>query len=209
MILLDEGKLEFGVAQVRIRLEQFKKNKIGWKKSFLDGFSQDDNGSPLPWMTYSFIEFIENKLDKNQQIFEYGSGSSTLFFAKKVKKVVALESNPRWFAIVQNMLLQHDIKNVELVLMTDALENPLYENFAKNHSEKFDFIFVDSLKRFNCSLNSISALKPEGALVLDDSERKNYQKIFNFFAENNFQKQDFFGIAPGQIKMKNTTVFWN
>ncbi len=189
--------------------KQFEENKAGWKKSFFDGFSQDENSAPLPWMTYPFIDFIPSKLNRNTTIFEFGCGSSTLFFAKKVKKIIALESNPRWFDIMSRKLFEFEIKNVELILMPDALENSDYENFAKNSSQKFDFIFIDSLKRFECAKNSISAINIDGAIVLDDSERKSYKKIFDFFAENNFQKQDFFGIAPGQIRIKNTTVFWS
>ena len=187
--------------------DQFEKNKIGWQKSSLEGFSQDDDGEALPWMTYPFIEFIKNNLQPDQQIFEFGSGSSTLFFAKKVRKVVTLESNKIWFEITKEKLAQAEIKNVELILMEDALQNSAYENFAKNYEEKFDFIIVDSLKRFECSKNSVEALKAYGSLILDDSERKNYAKIFDFFAERDFQKQDFFGITPGQIREKNTTVF--
>ena len=66
--------------------QQAQQNKIGWKKSFLESFSQDAEGNALPWMTYPFIEFISKKLNLDHEIFEFGSGSSTLFFAKKVKK---------------------------------------------------------------------------------------------------------------------------
>jgi predicted O-methyltransferase YrrM len=92
--------------------------------------------------------------------------------------------------------------------MEDGLENDNYQNFAKNCGQKFDFIIIDSLKRFECAKNVIDALKPCGTVILDDSERKNYKKIFEFFAEKNFQKQDFFGIAPGQLRIKNTTFFF-
>lgn len=186
---------------------QYQQNKLGWQKSFLEGLSQDAQGSALPWMTYPFIEFITKKLQTNHTIFEFGSGSSTLFFAPKVQKIVALESNKKWYKIIRAKLDESSIGNVELTLMEDALENSAYENYTKNFSEKFDFIIIDSLKRFACAQNVISALKPGGSIILDDSERANYKKIFNFFAENNFQKQDFFGIAPGQFRIKNTTLF--
>ncbi len=187
--------------------QSFIENKIGWKKSFLDGFSQDENGNALPWMTYGAIEFLKNNLKKDQQVFEFGCGASTLFFAKKVKKVIGLESNPTWFSIIQNKLLQSQHSNVEITLMPDGLTNFSYENFAQNYGTKFDLIIIDSLKRFSCAKNSLNALKPNGAIILDDSERKHYSKIFGFFAENNFTKQDFFGIAPGQLRPKNTTIF--
>lgn len=198
---------------------QYQQNKIGWQKSFLEGLSQDSQGSALPWMTYPFIEFILKKLQPHHKIFEFGSGSSTLFFAPKVQKIVALESNKKWHEIMQIKLGEIGAKNVELVLMEDALENPTYENFAQNYAtnsknfapdlqNNFDFIIIDSLKRFSCAKNSIEAIKPDGAIILDDSERQHYKKIFDFFAEKKFRKQDFFGIAPGQFRIKNTTVFW-
>lgn len=187
--------------------EQFQQNKAGWIKSFMEGFSQDENGNSLPWMTYPAIEFLEKNLNKNQVIFEFGCGASTLFFAKRVKKVVSLETNPRWEKIVKKMTVDCRLTTVDITLMPDGLENNSYENFAKNCGEKFDFIIVDSLKRFECAKNSINALKSGGSIILDDSERPNYKKIFNFFAENNFKKTDFFGIAPGQIRIKNTTIF--
>lgn len=186
---------------------QFEQNKIGWKRSFLEGFSQDENGFPLPWMSYSAIEFLQRSLNKDQEVFEFGAGSSTLFFAKKVKKVTTIETSHKWLEIIQQKLLQQKIENVEITLMADGLINSLYENFAKNCGRKFDFIIIDSLKRFECAKNSIEALKTGGTIILDDSERKNYQKIFDFFARKNFQKQDFFGIAPGQLRIKNTTFF--
>lgn len=213
---------------------QYQQNQIGWQKSFLEGLSQDEQGSALPWMTYPFIEFITKTLQPNHRIFEFGSGSSTLFFAKKVEKVIALESDKKWHEIMRRKLSEANVKNVELILMEDALENSEYENFVKNHtkqktedsiknlseqeasdsfigdlaSQKFDFIIIDSLKRFACAQNSIAALKPDGAIILDDSERPNYKKIFDFFDNRGFKKQDFFGIAPGQFKLKNTTIFW-
>jgi SAM-dependent methyltransferase len=188
--------------------EQFEKNKTGWKKSFFDGFSQDENGDSMPWMTYPAIEFLKNNLNKNHEIFEFGCGASTLFFSGIVKKVVGLETNKRWLEITQKMLAEKSRNNAVITLMEDGLENDDYQNFAKNCGQKFDFIIIDSLKRFECAKNAIAALKTGGTLILDDSERKNYKKIFEFFAENNFQKQDFFGIAPGQLRIKNTTIFF-
>jgi predicted O-methyltransferase YrrM len=190
-----------------LRKAQLEKNRKGWMKSFLEGFSQDENGNAVPWMTYPAIEFLQENLRKTDEVFEFGAGASTIFFSQRVKKVVTLETNKKWYEIITQMLADLDIKNVELILMSDGLKNSAYENFAKNRAEKFDFIVVDSLKRFECATISTAALKQGGTMLLDDSERKNYQKIFKFFAEKNFQQTDFFGVAPAQLRIKNTTVF--
>lgn len=187
--------------------EQFGANKLSWKKSFLDNFSQDEFGEALPWMTYPAIKFLESKITKNHEIFEFGCGASTLFFAKRARSVASIETSQNWFQIIKKFLLEKGLNNAEITLMEDGLTNILYENFVKNSGKKFDVIVIDSLKRFECAKNVIAALKPNGMIILDDSERKNYRKIFDFFAEAGLQKQDFFGIAPGQLRVKNTTVF--
>ena len=186
---------------------QFRQNKAGWKKSFLEGFSQDENGAALPWMTYPAIEFLQKTIQPHHEIFEFGCGASTLFFAKRAKKVVSLETNEKWFDLVKSMLHSNNL-TAEITLMEDGLENPLYENFAKNSAQKFDFIIIDSLKRFDCAKNSIPALKPGGAIILDDSQRPNYKKIFDFFAAQNFREENFIGIEPGKLCIKKTTIFY-
>ena len=187
---------------------QFAQNKVSWKNSYLDGFSKDENGDPLPWMSYPAIEYLKENLEKHHEIFEFGCGASTLFFAKKVKKVVGLESNKEWLEIVKNRIIEAKLDNVELVFMKDALLSESYEYYAKNCGQKFDFIIIDSLKRYKSAINSIKALKPGGKIILDDSERDNYAKIFYFFEENGFKKEDFVGIAPAQVRLKRTTVFY-
>lgn len=188
--------------------DQFEANKISWVKSSREGISQDRYGNYLPWMTYSFIEYICPKLRNDQTVFEYGAGSSTLFFANKVKNVITIESNEIWYKIIKKKLDQDNITNVKLIYLNNAINDESYELFASNCQEKFDLVVVDSLKRFACAKNSINAIKPNGAIILDDSERKNYQKIFDFFLANNFNQKNYPGIAPGSLKIKNSTIFF-
>jgi hypothetical protein len=200
---------------------QFNLYKKSWINSSRNGLSIDENNIPIPWYVFEAIEFLKNNLNKNHIIFEFGCGASTLFFASKVKKVVSLESNRRWFEIITSslkncgdFLLEKNYfsnSNCEIFLAEDALNQDEYQNFAQNYSQKnnikFDFLIVDSLKRFECAKNSFEAIKAGGYLILDDSERSNYQKIFDFLQKNNFSYQDFIGIAPAQLKIKKTTFF--
>ena len=185
---------------------QFNQNKAGWKLSFISGLSQDENAEYLPWMTYPAIDFLQRTITKNHSVFEFGCGTSTLFFAKRAKKVTSLETNKKWCELIRNMLrqAQHD---VNITLMEDGLTNNLYETFPQNSGKKFDFIIIDSLKRFECAKNSINALKDGGSIILDDSERPNYKKIFDFFIKENFLQKDFIGIEPGRLRVKKTTIF--
>lgn len=200
---------------------QFNLYKKSWINSSRNGLTVDENNLPIPWYTFDAIDFLKKNLTKNHFIFEFGCGASTLFFSSKVKKVISLESNRRWFEIITSILknsgdflLEKNYfsnANCEIFLNEDALNQDEYQYFAQNYSQKnnikFDFLIVDSLKRFECVKNSFEAIKTDGYLILDDSERPNYRKIFDFLHKNNFSYQDFVGIAPAQLRIKKTTFF--
>ena len=200
---------------------QFNLYKKSWINSARNGFTVDENDLPIPWYCFEAIEFLKENLTKNHVIFEFGCGASTLFFSSRVNKVISLESNRKWFEIITSILKNSgdfSLKknyfsnaNCEIFLNEKALDQEEYQYFAQNYSQKnnikFDFLIVDSLKRFECVKNSFEVVKDGGYLILDDSERSNYQKIYDFLQINNFSYQDFIGIAPAQLRVKKTTFF--
>ena len=68
----------------------------GWLKSFRTKQSIDKNGNPLPWCTYSYIQFIEPRLTNAMDVFEFGCGNSTLWFARKVRSVRSVDHDKHW-----------------------------------------------------------------------------------------------------------------
>jgi SAM-dependent methyltransferase len=233
--------------------KQFFDNKKSWENSLLEGLSVDENNQEIPWYSYDSIKFLENFLQKNHHVFEYGCGASTLFFSKRVKYLTGIETDITWLKIIEKKIIEKkflidnniseilsnksysllssnhndnfkdysSIKNkyfykkflnddhqIDLYYNKNAMIDDNYPNFCNNFLEKFDVIIIDSKKRFPCSVNAIKSLKPNGIIILDDSQRDNYRKIFNFFLENNFKKIDFIGIASGQLSIKNTTIFY-
>ena len=178
-------------------------NEIGWINSFKNQMPMDKSSNPLPWVTYGFIDFISDRLNKNMDIFEYGSGNSTLWYAKKVNTVVSVEHDKKWFeAIKKNMPNNANINYEELVY------NGNYSKFSSNLNKKFDVIIVDGRDRVNCVKNAIKNLKESGVIVLDDSERESYKEGIDFILSHGFKKNDFWGISPGLFYKKNTTIFY-
>ncbi|NBX52214.1 MAG: hypothetical protein EBT63_00985 [Proteobacteria bacterium] len=201
--------------------QQFNENKLSWINSLREGISVDEANNPIPWYCYQAINFLSKNLTKNDVIFEFGSGSSTIFYHTRAKKVVSIETNEIWFKIIYNYLLQtkqnpalHDnimcFGNSEIYLMKDGLTNANYQKFAYDYSQKhqvfFDYLIIDSIKRYDCATNSIKALSINGKVILDDSERLNYKKIFDFYLKNDFEVKNFCGIAPAQLRVKNTSL---
>lgn len=176
---------------------------IGWFSAFDKQQAIDGHNNPLPWVTYSFIDFIKTRLNKNLSVFEYGSGNSTLFYAKHVKRVVSVEHDEAWY----HKIVEEKASNAEMIF-TALEKGGEYSNKAVLLAEKFDLIIVDGRDRVNCCKNSVNALTEGGVLVLDDSERDFYSEARIFLLEKGFKEMPFTGISPGLFYNKTTSVFY-
>ena len=107
------------------------------------------DGSPLPWMNYSIISFLEQRLTKDLSLFEYGSGNSTLFFSNLVSSVVSVECNREWYEYVVESMPE----NVKLILC-DPFDSETYSKIIHQQERKFDVVVVDAEDRVNCLINA-------------------------------------------------------
>lgn len=175
----------------------------GWFNSFKLKVPVDCNNNPLPWMPYSFIDFIRDRLNNNMNILEFGSGNSTLFLSAKVKYVTAVEHDFDWFNTIKNKIPEN--VTINYISLNDG-DN--YIKFATNQNCTYNIIIVDGRHRVNCIINSIDALAEDGIIILDDSEVEKYSEGKQFLINIGFKKIDFWGISPGQTYKKCTSVFY-
>jgi hypothetical protein len=134
----------------------------------------------LPWFSYAAIDFLNGFVHKEMTVCEYGSGGSTLFFARRVKSVVSIEDNSRWYEMVSRRLDEKALRNVMLRLYPFNFKNPAgFENSAYLHAlpdEKFDVIVVDGSEEWHqvrpvCFERAEGRIKEGGIIVVDDSWR--------------------------------------
>lgn len=178
-------------------------NSIGWFTAFDKKQAVDGNGNALPWVTYSFIDFIKERINKTQHIFEYGSGSSTRFYAERAGSVTSVEHDKGWYDNVKNT----SPANAEMIFCQLEKDGE-YAKKATLLNQKFDIIIVDGRDRVNCCKYSVAALSANGVLVLDDSEREVYQPARVFLKAQGFKEISFSGISPGLFYEKATSVFY-
>ncbi|MDB5018876.1 MAG: FkbM family methyltransferase [Pedobacter sp.] len=176
---------------------------VGWFNAFDKKQAVDASGEELPWVTYSFIDFIKGRLNNTLSIFEYGSGTSTLFYARRVAKVVSVEHDKNWY----DKILSSKPSNAEMIF-TELHLNGEYSRKAASLLEKFDIIIVDGRDRVNCCKHSVEALSAKGVLVLDDSERPDYAEARSYLKDIGFKELSFSGISPGLFYLKATSVFY-
>lgn len=134
----------------------------------------------LPWIAYAAIDFLDAYLRPQMSVFEYGSGGSTLFFARHCASVISIEDNAFWLEKVRQKLADENINNVRLQhrafdfkAATD-FEHSEYLNSIPD--QKFDVILVDGSEesvqiRPTCFAHAENFVRAGGIIVVDDSWR--------------------------------------
>lgn len=177
--------------------------EIGWFKAFESKSAVDESGNPIPWVTYSFIDFIKDRLQSEHQVFEFGAGNSTFFYAKKAAKVISVEHDQAWFDKISGQRPA----NSEIIFCEVETDGK-YARMPVSLNEKFHVIIVDGRDRVNCCKQAISALTDDGVVILDDSEREFYNPGIEFLKAQGFKQIAFSGISPGLFYRKTTSVFY-
>lgn len=149
----------------------------------------------VPWWTYSAIESIEKyiaQLGYKPRVFEYGSGASTLWLAKRSAQVISVEHDVVWFEKLKTKLASH--QHVELILQTpdkiitekkygsSKMPDVTFKSYVKTIQQTqkaFDIIIIDGRSREACLEECLPFLKPNGIIIFDNSDRKRYQSVLN------------------------------
>lgn len=132
------------------RVQRFRKQgrnfyvlarKYGQWPSIRDWNSVDANGAPTPWYTYPTTEFLSHLDLSSLNVFEYGSGNSTLWWSERAKKVMAVEDDEDWFKKIKTSLQN---KHVDYHLEKDR------QKYFSMASDDFDIYIVDGKYRREC-----------------------------------------------------------
>lgn len=175
----------------------------GWFNSFNTKQSVDKNNEPLPWCTYPYIKFIESRLKKDFLVFEFGSGNSTLWYSKRVKKIIAVENDNAWFKIISSKLPH----NAQILLKKLDYDGE-YCKTVLHCDSKFNLIIIDGRDRVNCAKKSVECLTDDGVIIFDNSDRPQYAEGISFLIKQGFKKLDFIGLAPVTPHNNYTSVFY-
>ena len=101
-------------------------------------------------------------------------------------------------------------ENSEYITETNqSLSELSFKNYVNSITEypdsSFDLISIDGVARSSCIKASIPKLKKGGYLMLDNSEREEYQEAIKLL--NNFERIDFEGPGPYNFYFWTTTIW--
>ena len=132
-----------------------------------------------PWLTKEATKILDSRLKPTDLILEFGSGRSTVWFAKRVKKVTSVESNHVWIKKVQRILERDGLlSKVEIwhIKRTKDYPNKLkiedYSQYDKLFEQidfqSIDCCLVDGGDRDYLAISSLEKIKIGGMLVIDN-----------------------------------------
>lgn len=82
-----------------------------------------------------------------------------------------------------------------------------YAHQIADSGGEFDFIVVDGMARRLCTFMAIQHVKPDGFIVLDNSNRSDYDLAYALLDEAGFRQIPFWGLVPGADFMTCTSFF--
>jgi len=179
----------------------------------------------VPWWSYDAIAEVDEilKSKANARVFEYGSGASTVWLARRAAHVTSVEHHPAWHEKVQEFIKRHqNIGTVEIRLIhpddqpaSDSLytsEKPRergqsFERYAReietDQDPRYDVIVIDGRARAACLKHAQSMLADDGVIVFDNSRRTRYRRAIE---ASGLEARVFRGLTPSLPYADQTTL---
>jgi hypothetical protein len=174
----------------------------GWLRSFRTSSVIDNSGKPIPWWTYSFIDFIDSKLEKPLHILEFGCGNSTIWLSNKGMHVTAFEDYPEWAKSIRPKL-----KSNSKIIEVDSI--PKFDDDEHLITGNFDVLIIDNLgNRMETAKKHLKYLTEQGVVIWDNTDGPDWLDIKNYMSENGFKAISFTGMIPQELNMSKTTLFY-
>lgn len=124
-----------------------------------------------PWISYRAAARLEELMDRDWQVLEFGSGMSTLWLARRCAGVTSIESDPAWYQRTAALLARRQADNVQLRLR----QGSAYEDLSDLPDGAFDLALVDGIRRAECCAALLPKLKRGGWVYLDNADRAGAQ----------------------------------
>jgi hypothetical protein len=184
----------------------------------------------IPWLAFEAIEWLDRHLDPAMRAFEWGSGGSTLYLARRVGTLVAIEHNATWYERVSRRLESEGIENCEYLLYEPGVKTESdgsssvpggyssadprlatlsFKDYCAaidaHADESFDLVVVDGRARVSCIFHARNKVRLGGVMVVDNSERKDYAPGLELLA--GWPRRDFAGPAAFYAGFSTTTIF--
>lgn len=183
-----------------------------------------------PWLPYLVTDYIKQL--KPKRVFEWGSGESTLFFARLgLFELISIEHDLEWHVKmsleVPSWVTYRRIPWDSGTIGPDKANPSHYKSGSTNLGEvnfkryasaidkygKFDLILIDGMARASCLAHAYSHVSDGGCVILDNTGDRPYylEQTLPLFGtyEDGWEMVKFMGYGPILAYKWETTIFIN
>jgi len=176
-----------------------------------------------PWWTYRAIDVVEAQLaslrshGQRVRVFEYGSGASTVWLAKRADEVHSVEHHREFAEQLRPVLSAYDNVDFRVVPPTPSDEPVIcshkpgtagldftdYVHSIDDVPGQFTLIEIDGRAREACLEHALKRLEPGGIIVFDNSRRHRYREAIE---HSGLSERRLVGLTPALPYPDQTSV---
>jgi hypothetical protein len=135
----------------------------------------------VPWWNPRAIRYLRENLPSRGNAFEWGSGGSTVWLSDRGLNVTAIESEPEWADKVRKRSPAADVRFIPGTDNGKHRSEPQLRDKGRHFFDDYvsaidefpdhslDVVVVDGLCRIECARRAANKVKPEGIVVVDDT----------------------------------------
>ncbi|HEV3351778.1 MAG TPA: class I SAM-dependent methyltransferase [Acidimicrobiales bacterium] len=170
----------------------------GHARSALAGHPVDQDGNPVPWITYPATAFLDSLDLSGRRMFEFGAGASTMFWQSRVAEIVSVENDPAWVEVLRTRI---DPSVVSIRLATDP------DRYVASVADggPWDVVVIDGLLREEAARHAVPHLAPGALVVLDNTDW--FPEPAAVLRDAGLLQVDFAGPGPTKAYQWVTSVF--
>ncbi|MDA9854508.1 hypothetical protein N9C82_01455 [bacterium] len=133
------------------------------------------SGKPAPWYVFAATSQLENMDFNDKSVLEYGSGSSTLWWAGRCKSICSIENSKEWYNLVQKKISTENISyhlfedkvaycdsidplQFDVVVIDGRWREEIFKKILSQNSPVIPFIIIDNAERFPSDIASLKKL---------------------------------------------------
>lgn len=166
-----------------------------WARSLLAIYDVEELATlDVPWWTFDSAARIDAFLAgrRGARVFEWGSGASTLWLARRSTQVVTIEHDGAWAQAVRRLIPDGAAVDLRTIPGTPAAGLPdevrsvkagardldfrTYVEAIDEAGGDFDLIVIDGRARAACLQRALPHLAADGMIVVDNVERSRYRE---------------------------------
>ncbi len=176
------------------------RNEYGFLESLRRGSAVDRDGAELPLYTYGAIEYLVQFDFSAKRVFEFGAGGSTLFWMRRAREVISVESDQQWCEKLEPKLAG----NARLLFA----QGDDFPCSIGRVSGDFDVIVVDGAGyRYDCAAQAVGRLASGGIIILDNADW--HPSTAAMLKGKGLLQVDMTGFKPCYSHTSTTSIFFD